>query len=114
MNARKLADEIWGTKDIKDVSEFNISLESAINMMEKYAEIKCGVNCMEIYTEEEVIKLLKEQRDICYQSAKIISHEYVNPYSGSDGETTTIIDKESIIDAKIPELPHPANGEKNY
>jgi len=37
MTARDLADKIYGTKDLKDISEFNISLDSAVNMMETYA-----------------------------------------------------------------------------
>ena len=37
MTARDLADKIYGTQDLKDISEFNISLDSAVNMMETYA-----------------------------------------------------------------------------
>lgn len=37
MKARELADKKFGTKDLNDISEFNISLESAIGLMEEYA-----------------------------------------------------------------------------
>jgi hypothetical protein len=59
---------------------------------------------MDTYTKEEVLELLKKQREICYLSAKIVEHEYVNPYSESDGEITRCIDRDSIIDAEIPVL----------
>ena len=44
MTARKFADKIWKTEDLKDISEFNIPLDSAIAMMEKYAQYK--VECI--------------------------------------------------------------------
>ena len=43
MTARKFADKIWGTEDLKDISEFNIPLDSAVNMMEKYAKDKASI-----------------------------------------------------------------------
>ena len=36
MTARELADKKYGTKDLKDISEFIISLDSAVSMMEEY------------------------------------------------------------------------------
>jgi hypothetical protein len=42
MTAREFADKIWGTEDLKDISEFNITLDSAISMMEKFAEQQQG------------------------------------------------------------------------
>lgn len=54
-----------------------------------------------LYSKEEVIKLLKEQRELCYNCAKISTSEYVNPYSESDGNIIHSIDKESIIDAEL-------------
>lgn len=59
---------------------------------------------MKTYTTKEVKELLRVQREICYQSAKIVEHEYVNPYSDSDGKITRIIDKKSIVDAREPNL----------
>ena len=38
--AREHADKIWGTKDMTDLSEFTIPLDSAIHMMEEYAKGK--------------------------------------------------------------------------
>lgn len=34
--ARELADAIWGTSELEDLSDFKISLSSAISMMEQY------------------------------------------------------------------------------
>lgn len=59
---------------------------------------------MKTYTEEEVLKLLKKQRENCYKNAEIIEHEYINPYSESDGHITRSISEESIMNAKIPKL----------
>jgi hypothetical protein len=39
MEARELIDKIWGTKDM-DLSEFNVSLQSTLSLMEKYIEEK--------------------------------------------------------------------------
>lgn len=57
-----------------------------------------------LYTREEVIKLLEEQKQICYESAKIIETTYINPYSESDGDVTRRIDRKSIINAKLPNI----------
>lgn len=51
------------------------------------------------YNKEEIIELLKQQRELCYKNAKIETFEYVNPYSESDGEITTRISETSIIDS---------------
>lgn len=36
LSPREFADKIWGTQDLNDISEFNISLDSAIGMIENY------------------------------------------------------------------------------
>jgi len=59
---------------------------------------------MKTYTELEVTRLLKEQRELCYKSAEIEEYEYVNPYSDNDGEISRSINKESIINAPSPKL----------
>jgi len=59
---------------------------------------------MKKYTEEEVLELLKKQRESCYKNSKIERYEYVNPYSESDGEITRYISEESIMNAEIPKL----------
>lgn len=38
--ARKYADKIWDTHDLNDVTDFNISLSSALSMMEGYYQHK--------------------------------------------------------------------------
>lgn len=38
MTARELADKVYGTKDLKDLTEFMIPLSSALAMMEDYAK----------------------------------------------------------------------------
>ena len=54
-----------------------------------------------LYTKEEVEDLLEKQRIVCYWDARIETHEYVNPYSESDGEVTRQISKDSIMNAKL-------------
>lgn len=54
-----------------------------------------------LYTKEEVEKLLEQQRELCLRKAKIRTHEYVNPYSESDGEKWQSVDKKSILEAKL-------------
>jgi hydrogenase maturation factor HypF (carbamoyltransferase family) len=39
MTARKFADRIWRTDGIEDISEFMVSLKSAVSMMEQYSDI---------------------------------------------------------------------------
>jgi hypothetical protein len=56
------------------------------------------------YTKKEVLELLKKQRELCYINAKTTTHEYVNPFSDSDGDKTTVVSKDSIINADIPKL----------
>jgi hypothetical protein len=38
MTAREHVDLIWNTSDLNDLSDFNIPLSSAVNMMEKYSK----------------------------------------------------------------------------
>lgn len=59
---------------------------------------------MKTYTKDEVIKLLNQQKEICLKSAKIIEHQYINPYSESDGQITRKIDENSILNANYPTL----------
>jgi len=54
---------------------------------------------MKTYTKEEVEELLEKQRSLCYRFAKIEQFEYVNPYSESDGEISTRISKDSVMNA---------------
>ena len=42
--AREFVDEIWKTQDLQDISDFNISLDSAVHMMEEYANQRDGEN----------------------------------------------------------------------
>jgi len=56
---------------------------------------------MKTYTKEQVYKLLEEQRKNCADSATIVE---CNLYSESDGEILIIVDKKSIINAKIPKI----------
>lgn len=50
-NARKYADNIWETHNLNDVTDFTISLQSAVDMMQEYAN-------------QEVEKALKESSDL--------------------------------------------------
>ena len=54
-----------------------------------------------LYTPKEVEVLLEKQRSLCYRFAIIETHEYVNPYSESDGEITRQVSKDSIMNAKL-------------
>lgn len=40
LTARNYADKIYKTSGLKDISDFNISLQSAVNMMNDYANLK--------------------------------------------------------------------------
>ena len=53
------------------------------------------------YTKNEVLELLERQRNECAKKAKVKRHEYVNPYSDSDGEMWHSIDEKSILNAII-------------
>lgn len=54
-----------------------------------------------LYTEEEVVVLLKKQREICSRSAKIIENEQPTPF----GDVVSLsIDKKSILNARRPKL----------
>ena len=59
---------------------------------------------MKTYTEEEVLELLEKQRHLCHSNAEIKESEYVNPYSECDGRITRRIDKDSIINAYLPDF----------
>jgi len=57
-----------------------------------------------LYTRDDVLKLLEEQRKECLNKSFIKRHEYVNPYSDSDGDISYTIDKDSILNAKLKDF----------
>ena len=57
-----------------------------------------------LYTKDEVLKLLEEQRKECLDKSMIKRNEYVNPYSNSDGDISYIIDINSILNAKLKDF----------
>ena len=70
--------------------------------IEDLEELQLGVDRLnKKYTRKEVVELLEKQRQECLRCAKVISYEYVNPYSDSDGQREYGVEKNSILNAKI-------------
>lgn len=48
---REIADQMYGTKDLSDISEFNISLSSALNIADKsIKEYGLAIKLMELFS----------------------------------------------------------------
>lgn len=89
--------------DFLNFSNHSLALGQILGKMCKDIE-ELGINIDDIYTKEQVEKLLEKQRKLCLKNAKI-NYIFRNPYPNSTHTYSNVveggtIDKDSILNSK--------------